>query len=154
MVTRGYPLITYLYGAAEAIANCGKPAYIYYFGDHDPSGIDIPRKVEAGLREFAPFADIHFQRVAVLPEQIEELQLPTRPTKKTDSRSKTFEGESVEVDAIPPAQLRSLARRCIERHVDRHALRVMQITEESERALLQRIINTATITAPDGGYAS
>lgn len=141
MVTRGYPSLTYLHEAAEAIADCGKPAYIYYFGDHDPSGLDIPRKVEAGLREFAPQAEIHFQRVAVTPEQITEFQLPTRPTKKTDSRSKHFEGESVEVDAIPPAKLRALARQCIERHVDRHALKIMQIAEKSERTLLQRIAN-------------
>jgi hypothetical protein len=49
-----------------------------------------------------------FVRVAVNPEQIEEFDLPTRPTKKTDSRAKTFEGESVEVDAIPPARLRQM----------------------------------------------
>lgn len=143
MVTRGYPSITYLHEAAEAISDCQKPAYIYYFGDHDPSGLDIPRKVEAGLREFAPDAEIHFQRVAVLPEQIVELRLPTRPTKKTDSRSKNFEGESVEVDAIPPTKLRTLARQRIEQHVDRHALRVMQVAENSERTLLQRLINNA-----------
>lgn len=154
MVTRGYPSITYLHEAAEAIAECGKPAHIYYFGDHDPSGLDIPRKVEAGLREFAPFADIHFQRVAVLPEQIEEFQLPTRPTKKTDSRSKTFEGESVEVDAIPPAQLRELARDSIVQHVNRRALRVMRVAEESERTLLQRLINGATLTPSGEEYSS
>jgi hypothetical protein len=60
MVTRGYPSVTYLHEAAEAITAQRKSAHIYYFGDHDPSGIDIPRKVEAGLREFAPHAEIHF----------------------------------------------------------------------------------------------
>jgi hypothetical protein len=143
MVTRGYPSVTYLHEAAEAISAQRKPAYIYYLGDHDPSGVDIPRKVEAGLREFAPRAEIHFQRVAVLPEQIVELQLPTRPTKTTDSRSKHFEGESVEVDAIPPAKLRALVRECNELHVDQHALRVMRVAEKPERTLLQHLINNA-----------
>src|SRR5262249_13758807 len=105
MVTRGYPSLSYLYEAACAIRALDKPAHLYYFGDYDPSGMDITRNVEERLRQFAPEAQIHFARVAVTPEQINELQLPTRPTKKTDSRSRSFDGESVEVDAIPPRQL-------------------------------------------------
>ncbi|MCX6924086.1 MAG: hypothetical protein NT154_12885, partial [Verrucomicrobia bacterium] len=114
MVTRGYPSISYLYEAAEAVSECNKPAFLYYFGDYDPSGCDITRAVEAGIREFAPTAEIHFKRVAVTPEQITEWKLPTRPTKTTDSRSRRFDGESVEVDAVPPATLRGLVRSCIE----------------------------------------
>ncbi len=38
MVTRGYPSLSFLYTAAEAIAEQEKPVYLYYFGDHDPSG--------------------------------------------------------------------------------------------------------------------
>ena len=49
MVTRGYPSLTFLHAAAEAIAEVGKPVHLYYFGDLDPSGVDIPRKVEAGM---------------------------------------------------------------------------------------------------------
>jgi hypothetical protein len=144
MVTRGYPSITYLHSAAEAISAQRKPAYIYYFGDHDPSGIDIPRKVEAGLREFAPEAEIHFERIAVLPEQIQELHLPTRPTKQSDSRSKHFAGESVEVDAIPPARLRGMVEDCIFPHIDEHALHVMHVAEQSERKILQRLADVMT----------
>jgi hypothetical protein len=119
MATRGYPSLTYVHEAAEAIEDHEKPAYIYYFGDYDPSGVDIPRKVEAGLREFAPAAEIHFERVAVTPEQIARWNLPTRPTKQTDSRSKDFDGESVEVDAIPPQELRTLAEACITMHKEK-----------------------------------
>ena len=31
-----------------------KPVHIYYFGDHDPSGVHIPIKTEAELRIMAP----------------------------------------------------------------------------------------------------
>jgi hypothetical protein len=65
MVTRGYSSVSFLHSAAEAIEEKGKPAYLYYFGDHDPSGRDITRATEDGLREFAPGAEIHFERVAV-----------------------------------------------------------------------------------------
>ena len=61
---------------------CFRRTFIYYFGDHDPSGVVVDRKIEQGLREFAPDAEIHFKRVAVHPEQIREWNLPTRPTKK------------------------------------------------------------------------
>lgn len=139
MVTRGYPSLTYLYEAAEAIAAQDKPTHLYYFGDYDPSGIDIPRKVEQDLREFAYGAEIHFERVAVTQPQIEALGLPTRPTKKTDSRSKGFEGDSVEVDAIPPRILRELVRTRIVQHVDDHQLSVMRVAEQSEREWLERM---------------
>ncbi|MCX6619673.1 MAG: hypothetical protein NTY38_01060 [Acidobacteria bacterium] len=140
MVTRGYPSVSYLYEAAEAIADADKPAYLYYLGDHDPSGRDITRATEKGLREFAPYAEIHFERVAVTEEQIHSLRLPTRPTKTTDSRSRGFAGESVEVDAIPAASLRSLIRGCIERHIDPIRLRKTEMVETAERETLARIL--------------
>jgi hypothetical protein len=116
-----------------------KPAFLYYFGDYDPSGCDITRAVERGIREFAPEAEIHFERVAVTREQIGAWDLPTRPTKQTDSRSKNFDGESVEVDAIPPARLRTMVRECIERHIDREALERTRTIEEQERQTLANI---------------
>lgn len=139
MVTRGYPSVSYLYEAAEAIAARGKPACLYYFGDWDPSGVDITRAVERGIREFAPEAEIEFERIAVTPQQIEEFGLPTRPTKKTDSRSKNFTGESVEVDAIPPTVLRKLVRESIEKHIDRRALAKTRQIEAAERETLVAI---------------
>jgi hypothetical protein len=139
MVTRGYPSISYLYEAAEAVSECGKPAFLYYFGDYDPSGCDITRAVEAGIREFAPSAEIHFQRVAVTREQIDTWKLPTRPTKSSDSRSRQFDGESVEVDAVPPARLRAMVRGCIERHLDPWRLTQLRRVEAQERETLKRI---------------
>ena len=136
MVTRGYPSLTYLYEAAEAIASYEKPTFIYYFGDCDPSGLDITRTVEAGLREFAPEADITFERVAVTREQIADLRLPTAPPKKTDSRSKGFTGPTVQVDAIPPAMLRQIARECIEQHVPEGHVENLEMVEAEERKVL------------------
>jgi hypothetical protein len=141
MVTRGYPSLSFLYSAAEQIAAIEKPAYLYYFGDYDPSGVDITRTVEKGIREFAPDAEIHFERVAVTPAQVEEFGLLTRPTKKTDSRSKNFEGESIEVDAIPPQTLRQMVKRCIEQHIDRAALTRLLHNEELERQSIHEVFD-------------
>jgi hypothetical protein len=139
MVSRGFSSVSYLWEAAQTIRAQAKPAFLYYFGDHDPSGVHIDRNIEKQLREMAPKAEIHFQRVAVLPDQIAEWDLPTRPTKKTDGRSKTFQGESIEVDAIEPQQLRRLVEECIVRHVDEHALGVLRLAEQSERDILTRL---------------
>ncbi len=137
MVARGYSSISFLHSAAEAIAAKGKPAHIFHFGDLDPSGADAARDIEAKLRRYAPDAEIHFQRPAVTREQVNAWNLPSRPTKITDTRAKKFAGTSVELDAIPAAKLRELVRECIERHVDQHQLKILRAAEESERDLLK-----------------
>ena len=79
---------------------------MYHVGDSDPSGEDAAQKIEDGLAESAPDADITFKRLAVLPWQIEAWNLPTRPTKQSDSRAKRFgDRESVELAAIPPGEV-------------------------------------------------
>ena len=139
MVTRGYPSLSFLYSAADNIRDIGKPTFIYYLGDYDPSGVNIPQVVERNLHELAPGASISFQRIAVNPDQIRSMELLTRPTKMTDSRAKNFRGESVEVDAIPPGVLKQLVEDSIVAHVDEQALRTVEIAEESERNLLLKI---------------
>ena len=87
-------------------------------------------------------ADITFEVVAVTDQQIEEMNLPTRPTKKTDSRSKNFEGESVEVDAIPPKELKRICRSLIEQHISGPELVRHRRIEQAERNTLTQIVNT------------
>ena len=140
MVSRGYSSLSYLHGAAMQIAEIDKPTYIYYFGDYDPSGRDIPRDIETKLRIFASDADINFQIVGVTPEKIELLNLQTRPTKTTDTLCKNFEGESVEVDAIPPRILSSMVKQVFERHIDKRQLQQSRLIERQEREV---IINVA-----------
>lgn len=139
MTCRGYPSISFLHSAAEDIKEIGKPTYLYYFGDYDPSGLDITRSTERGIRELAPTSEIYFERVAVTEEQIAEFNLLTRPTKKSDPRSCKFKGESVEVDAIKPSTLRQLVRDRIESHIDDEALERTRTIEEAERETLAAV---------------
>jgi hypothetical protein len=136
MVARGYASLSFLHDAAEAISAEDRPAHIYHLGDYDPSGVDAANKIEQSLREFAPEAEIHFTRLAVLPWQIEEWCLPTRPTKRSDSRAKSFGDISVELDAIDSRLLRQIVRDALERHMPSAAFEVLKAAEESERALL------------------
>lgn len=143
MVTRGYPSLSFLANAAEDIEAEGvdSEVFIYYFGDFDPSGLDIARNVEERLNEMAEDTFITFERVAVTADQVDEMALPLRPTKRTDSRAKGWVGGSVELDAIAPDRLRSMVTDCIEQHVDVNALSVVRTVEAEERAQLARLIN-------------
>jgi hypothetical protein len=142
MVARGYSSISFLHSAAGAIEAKGKPAHIYHFGDLDPSGQDAARDIEAKLRRYAPGAEIHFERVAVTRAQVDAWDLPTRPTKKTDTRAAKFIGDSVELDAIPARTLRGLVRDRIEQHVDQDHLKYLRIAEASEREIIAKIAKT------------
>lgn len=137
MVARGYSSETFLRTSADEIQMVGKPTVIYQLGDHDPSGADAWRVIQEKLTEYAPGCELTFERLAVTPDQIIALELPTRPTKKSDSRSKNFSGESVEVDAIPSSILRDLVRGAIEQHIDQHRLEITRIVEEQERTSLE-----------------
>jgi hypothetical protein len=137
MVARGYASLSFLNNAAEALAEEGRPCYIYQLGDHDPSGVDAARHIEERLREMAPGAEIHFERIAVTPEQIAEWSLPSRPTKTADPRTKGWDGgDSVELDAISPDDLRRLVRDCIEQHIDQDQLDFLKAQEAREREML------------------
>ena len=140
MVARGYASFSFLHSAAEYINTLGVPTYIYHFGDFDPSGVNAGEKIEQTLIEMAPNAEIYFERVAVTPKQIRDWDLPTRPTKTTDSRAKNFGDVSVELDAIEPDVLRDLVEEAIQRHLPRDQLEILKVAEESERRLLKAFV--------------
>jgi len=140
MVARGYASLSFLYYAAEYINDLDVPAYIYHLGDFDPSGVNAGEKIEETLRELAPDADIYFERIAVTPEQIDSWDLPTRPTKASDTRSKNFGNISVELDAIEPNRLRSLVQETLEQHLPQDQFAILKAAEESEREIITRLV--------------
>ncbi len=134
MPCKGYPSETFLFSAAQYIKRQNKPTYIYYFGDFDPTGKDIPRHIEKTLREFG--ADFTFEVMAVTEDQIRDFGLPTRPTKKSDTRAKGWNKDSVELDAITPKALRELVEVCIVKHMDLKSWNRVLETEKAERETL------------------
>ena len=75
--------------------------------------------------------------VAVTPGQVALWNLPTRPAKSDgNSHAARFEGDSVEVDPMPPAILKDLLRSAIEAHMISEQLNVLQQAELSERNML------------------
>jgi hypothetical protein len=144
MVARGYASLSFLHNAAEYINELDVRAYIYHLGDFDPSGVNAGEKIEESLRRMAPDADIYFERIAVTEEQITALNLPTRPPKVTDTRSKNFGSISVELDAIEPNTLRAIVLDAIETHLPERQYAILKATEKSERELIARLVARAS----------
>ena len=125
--------------AAALLAMAGEETTVIHLDDETRAA------VREGLAqaERGEFVDdevpVTCQRLAVTPEQIEEMDLPTRPTKTSDTRAAGFTGESVEVDAIPSPTLRAIVRAAIEQYVDHDQLAILKEAEHSERDLLRRI---------------
>jgi hypothetical protein len=140
LVVRGFSSRVYLHDTADRIREQDKPAFVFLFGDHDPSGVDISRDAAETIERYAPDADVTFQRVAVTPEQIQEWNLPTRPTKSEDPRAKNWDGESVELDAIPPAALRELVRDCIAGQIDVERWKASEKAEKADRKKLKNLL--------------
>ncbi len=112
-VCRGYPSLSFLKEASDRLdENDGRRNVVLYFGDLDPSGLNIPETVERDLVEFFGHDDLVFRRVALTENQVREFNLIPAPVKTGDSRSSKFilsHGTSVyELDAIEPKSLQSM----------------------------------------------
>jgi len=106
-------------------------------------GCLIPKTIENRLYEFCERHRCAYptvERIALTEEQIEQRGLPTRPTKREGNRhAHKFEGDSVELDALPSSELRALVRECIERHISPAALETLREAEDSERDILEQL---------------
>ena len=111
LAVRGFISLTTVYEAARRMMKAeglkGQHPTLIYFGDFDPSGVDIERDLEDRLNRLAVVPDV--VRVALDREQVEEHELPPQPTKRADSRSATWDHEgSWELDALPGTVMRGL----------------------------------------------
>lgn len=135
-VLRGYVSESFAWTVARSLS-LHKINVIAQLGDHDPSGVGAWENFTEKVTGFRPDCDIRFERLAVRPEQIVEMNLPTRPTKNSDPRTRGWVGgESVEVDAIPAPTIRNLVHNWVVGHVDEEHLRAVEAAEDSERGVL------------------
>ena len=145
VATRGFPSITLRYESAHALIETGKPAIIFYFGDHDASGRSISDNLEAELRHHG--AEVTVARVALNPDQIDAWSLPTRPGKESDSRqagfARRFGGASVELDALPPDALTDLVATAIDERIDEFSWMQVEHIESLERETLASLTEIA-----------
>lgn len=134
----GFSSVTFIYESAveinETVVN---PVVIFYIGDYDAAGVLIDKAIEREFRKHLDKSvDLVFKRIAINAEQIKEYDLPAKPRKKTDKRSKHIK-RTVEAEALPAEILRGLLRAEIEVLLPQGALAVAKVAEESERQYLE-----------------
>lgn len=153
IVLRGYSSISANYSIATEIANrldARKQVFVYQLGDHDASGTDAWKSFQQSIRELLAtefdydFPLVRFERIAVNLRQIEEMGLPTRPGKRTDTRAAAWGNlPNVEVDAIPAAILRQLVNDTIAEHIDPAQLDLTLSVERAEKEKLSLLHDLA-----------
>ncbi len=151
-VGRGFNSTTRAREIAAVLANTKKPKIIFYLGDHDPSGRNAE---EEGLSRVlmhyrfitgnSQASDIKLRRLAIHKGDIKKFNLPPLRVKDTDSRTpgfiRKYGHDCVELDALPPNELRKRIRVAITALLDEAAWNRAIAAEKVE---LASIIDTVS----------
>jgi hypothetical protein len=148
VVCRGYQSITFIADfykrASEAIMKGQKPI-ILYFGDLDPSGVQMFEATIETLEDEMGLYGVEYKRVGLNPEHVKLYQLPHDPTaaKMTDPRYHRYVHKygklAVELDALHPAQLQAMIRSAIEAEIDMDLFEDQQIEEKQDIYLVKEL---------------
>jgi hypothetical protein len=151
MVNKGYSSQSAMYAAARRIVNSmerngSSRAVIFYLGDHDPSGMDMVRDIQARLDMFTRYAhDIEVKKIAITREQIEEYSPPPNPTKLSDSRAKAYIEEfgydCWEVDALPPEELSEIVTTEVNAVLVQSTIDGVMELEDADKKILEETVD-------------
>jgi hypothetical protein len=144
VVCRGYSSVTFIadfYTRAEKAIMSGKQPVVLYFGDLDPSGVQMLEATEETLEDELDLYGVEFKRIGLNPEHIEQYNLPADPTaaKSTDPRYEKYVEQygtvAVELDALHPAALKKMIKQSIEAEIDMDSFEEQQEkeTEDDDR---------------------
>lgn len=162
---KGYSSSSALYkigGDISDLISDGKRVAILYFGDHDPSGIDMTRDVEDRLRLLSGEGDwdsdegrviahdedpdttnLLIKRVALNMDQVRQYNPPPNPAKLSDSRAdgyiREYGRESWELDALEPRVLEGLVREFADEYCDEETMDAAKERQAEGRTLLREI---------------
>lgn len=137
---KGHPSLTFLYEAADRFKGAelrNQNPVILYFGDYDPTGENIPETIVTNLGKMG--VDVDLRRILLMKEQVLDWGLPIAPTKKTDTRSKEWDGlGQVELDAVEPRELQRICLGAINDVFDQERYDTLLKVEELERIKYRR----------------
>ena len=132
MVNRGFSSTSAMYTAANRFKYNQGDLHILYFGDHDPSGLDMVRDIEDRMIEFN--VDLSVTHCALTMDQVNQYNPPPNPAKVKDPRAKnyiaTYGSVSWELDALQPSVLEALVDERIKELIDWDTYRDMLEQEE------------------------
>jgi len=145
MVNRGYSSQSAMYESAQRFnvaEEDGRSCFLFYLGDHDPSGEDMVRDVRDRLERFN--CDLEVRKIALTMEQVEQYDPPPNPAKMSDSRAQNYvalHGDSSwEVDALPPDVLQQLIRDAVEEVLDQAVMDEVVAEEELDKTRLREAL--------------
>jgi len=145
---RGYQSMTFLKAyadRAEAAMDRKQTPVVLYFGDLDPSGVQMFEAAQQTLEDELDVIGVDFIRVGLNPEHVVAHNLPNNPDalKWTDVRAKGYVkrfGEiAVELDALHPAVLEAMAKEAIEDQFDMDLFEEQRAVEAMEREQISAI---------------
>lgn len=139
VVCRGFSSVSFLNDFRERLSyHEGQSPIMLYFGDFDPSGVEMLDSMKITLEDEIRVTGVEFKRIALLREDIFEYKLPHNPNAiKKDDRRKNKHiakyGElAVELDALKPDVLVSKIKGAIEAELDADAFKTEVETEAGE----------------------
>jgi len=157
IINKGYSSSSAMYSAYNRILNNSLHegmTTILYFGDHDPSGLDMVRDISERLTFMIEQGEYHlvasdiFQiiQIGLTMQQIKKYKLPPNPTKLTDSRSDKYIAKfgktCWEVDALKPQVLTSIIESHIQQQIDVEKYKEMVTREKGDIEELENFIRT------------
>src|SRR3989344_3933701 len=141
VIGKGYQSYTNLKETSHRIQE-NKELNICYFGDFDPTGLDIERNISSTLIELNTKHNI--RRIALTKEQIEKYDIPPQPTKVSDTRTakhKELHGDiAVELDALDPRILTKLIEDTIISFLDINKYNTTKQQEKKEQETIKKLI--------------
>lgn len=160
----GFDSLTAKKMLADRICRIGRPAVILHLGDYDPSGESMFKVIEEDVGAFVKadrphgLCRVEFKRVCLTTDQVQEYSLPTAPAKLSDTRSRSWEGETCQLEALAPDQIADLLDTAIRETVDIDRMNANIRLAEAERRQLTRLLpapndDSTTSRKTDGGAA-
>ena len=139
VAVRGGASITILHDIWEMLQTSDLPWRLLTLYDFDRAGSDIEHAALERLLAFGGEAEWTSERIAVTPEQVDELKLPMRPEKRG--------GEAVELDAIPPDTLAEIVteaiKACIPEDIEDRREAARSEAREAHYNTVEEMVNEA-----------
>jgi hypothetical protein len=139
MVCRGYNSITFqasFYHRAKAAQKQGQIPTVLYFGDWDPSGVNMIYAAMQTIQKELGLDDVEYIRCGINPEHFAKIKNAPVPLKKSDKRARKFIANhgatAYELDAFHPEDLMKLVKDAIEHFTDMEILEANKQIEEKE----------------------
>lgn len=124
VVCRGFSSVSFLHDFKNRLVNhSGKYPVMLYFGDFDPSGVEMLTAMKTTLTDEMGIDGVEFKRIALLRDDIFEYKLPHDPKalKRSDTRAKkhleAYGNLAVELDALRPDILTQKVRNAVENEI-------------------------------------